>query len=292
MTLSPAEKLQANSGPWSNFIKEIEQQLSLPESRLLDVIKLNLKRAAGFGNVARLIYVIYLLSNENSRPRPPSPSALTAWVNRKVEPTKQFKDRVLHVMQVYEGLAADDDHGKAAFCSTFELDPNNASSRTKSKFSPVEFVLTGLLIALHPYLHLYRLAQAIREFRTELHKKFTTDKKFNQKVFDLFWKTEEKLGDEGKERMGEKRKHDDVHSDSEVEDGEEYEPPLNMELEISTDRRTRGGNAEPAPKRSRHTSSSKPSSSHSVVTPISQFQDLDATRATVFGPPTGALAKR
>ena len=276
MTLSPAEKLQANSGPWSNFIKEIEHQLSLPESRLLDVINLNLKRAAGFGNVARLLYVIHLLSNENSRPRPPSPSALTAWVNRKVEPTKQFKDRVLHVMQVYESLAASDDHSKAAFCSTFELVPNHPSSRTKSKFSPVEFVLTGLLIALHPYLQMYRLAGAIRNFRTDLHKKFTTDKKFNQKVFDLFWETEEKLGDEGKERMGEKRKHDDVLSDSEVEDGEEYEPPLNMGLETSTDRRTRGTNAAPTPKRSRNTSSSIPSSSRSVVTPISQFQDLDA----------------
>ena len=40
--------------------------------------------------------------------------------------------------------------------------------------------------------------------------------------------------------MGEKRTHVNVLSDSEVEDGEKYEPPLNMGLETSTDRQTRG----------------------------------------------------
>ena len=39
---------------------------------------------------------------------------------------------------------------KLLFCITFELAPNHSLSRTKSKFSPVGFVLTGLLIALHP----------------------------------------------------------------------------------------------------------------------------------------------
>ncbi|KAF9507095.1 hypothetical protein BS47DRAFT_1489056 [Hydnum rufescens UP504] len=273
MALSPAEKLQSSGGPWHKFIKEIQTWLSRSESRLLEVINLNLSRGASYGNLARLVYLIHNVSSQNSRPRPPGEGLLKEWLDKSTEPTRQFQDRVHHVVRVYEGLATDDGHCKTAFCSAFDLDPDRFSSKHRLKYSPVEFVLTGLLIALHPHLHMYKLAKAIRDFRTALYGQYAMERKFNQKVFDLFWEVEGKLGDEGKDRMGEKRKYGEIVSDSEVEDGEEYEPPLGLEHGGSTDRQTRATNAAPPPpKLSRLSSSSQASSSRNVVTPIKEFK--------------------
>jgi hypothetical protein len=106
-----------------------------------------------------------------------------------------------------------------------------------------------------------------------LHTDFKGEKKFNQKVVERFWVVEETLEDKGKELIGGKRKHDDILSDSEVEDGGEYEPPLYTGLDGSSDRQTRGANGAPPLKQSR-TSPTKPSSSR--ITPIAEFQDLNA----------------
>lgn len=128
MSLTNAEKLQAISSPWANYITLLEKTHLTIDGGLVDKISFDDSRGRAFQNVAQLVFCCAGLP---STQRIPTAAKLEKWLTSQDEcPSAAFKYAITDVLGRLWELA----------CSE-ELD--SPFRRFKAKVSPVEFVFIG-----------------------------------------------------------------------------------------------------------------------------------------------------
>ncbi len=184
MALTPAEKLRAHNSPWSKYLNSVLQD-QINQTSLSEQIHFNPARNAEFLALVRLAYIMV---HGSDVPRPPTDSALSTWLSKKSRPTDHFKGQLQKAMKIFNGIASSNVFAARAFCPSKNLkQPKGVSTKgLKSRYSPVEWVLTAFLIIRHSSSTLQELAEAIRDFRDELNLNHHGEKKFSTKVFDRF----------------------------------------------------------------------------------------------------------
>ena len=127
MSLTTAEKLQAISSHWANYITHLEKTHVTIDGGLVDVITFDDTRGRAFQNVAQLVYCCEGLP---SAQRIPSAAKLEKWLTAPDEqPSATFRDAMGAVLDRLWELARSAEY--------------DAAFRLKAKVSPVEFVFIG-----------------------------------------------------------------------------------------------------------------------------------------------------
>lgn len=128
MSLTNAEKLQAISSPWANYITLLEKTHLTIDGGLIDKISFDDSRGRAFQNTAQLVYCCAGLP---AAQRIPTAAKLEKWLTSQDEtPSAAFKYAMTDVLGKLWELGGDE-----------ELDaPFRAF---KAKVSPVEFVYIG-----------------------------------------------------------------------------------------------------------------------------------------------------
>jgi hypothetical protein len=133
MSLTNAEKLQAISSPWANYITHLEKTHVTIDGGLVDVITFDDTRGRAFQNIAQLVYCCAGLP---SAQRIPSAAKLEKWLMAPDEqPSAAFRDAMGQVLDRLWELARSTEY--------------DAAFRLKAKVSPVEFVFIGALNLTH-----------------------------------------------------------------------------------------------------------------------------------------------
>jgi hypothetical protein len=128
MSLTNAEKLQAISSPWANYITLLEKTHLTIDGGLVDKISFDDSRGRAFQNIAQLVYCCAGLP---ATQRIPTAAKLEKWLTSKDEyPSSAFKHAMADVLGRLWELA----------CNR-ELDA--PFRKIKVKVSPVEFVFIG-----------------------------------------------------------------------------------------------------------------------------------------------------
>lgn len=128
MSLTTAEKLQAISSPWANYITYLEKTHLTIDGGLVDKISFNDTRGRAFQNTAQLVYCCEGLPGSN---RIPTSVKLEKWLmSDDTCPSTAFKDSMADVLRMLWELAC-----------TKELDA--PFRRFEAKVAPVEFVFIG-----------------------------------------------------------------------------------------------------------------------------------------------------
>ena len=137
VSLTTAEKLQAISSPWANYITHLEKTHLTIDGGLVDQIAFDDTRGRAFLNTAQLVYCCAGLP---AAQRIPSAAKLEKWLMALDErPSAAFKDAMAAVLDRLWELAR-----------SAELDA--PFRKFKPKVSPVEFVFIG---AHYPSLFLF-----------------------------------------------------------------------------------------------------------------------------------------
>jgi hypothetical protein len=128
MSLTNAEKLQAISSPWANYITLLEKTHLTIDGGLIDKISFDDSRGRAFQNIAQLVYCCAGLPVTQ---RIPTAAKLEKWLNSQDErPSAAFKYAMADVLGRLWELA-----------SSEELD--TPFRQFKAKVAPVEFVYIG-----------------------------------------------------------------------------------------------------------------------------------------------------
>ncbi|KAH9015628.1 hypothetical protein EDB85DRAFT_1875653 [Lactarius pseudohatsudake] len=173
MSLTTAEKLQAISSPWANYITHLEKTHVTIDGGLVDVITFDDTRGRAFQNVAQLVYCCAGLP---AAQRIPSAAKLEKWLTAPDErPSAAFRDAMGAVLDRLWELARSSEHD-APFRSF------------KAKVSPVEFVFIGVL--LYTMRNGYAAAEQSRAafvLRRDI-RKAHVDVRFNARVAADCWR--------------------------------------------------------------------------------------------------------
>jgi hypothetical protein len=136
MSLTAAEKLQAISSPWANYITHLEKTHLTIDGGLVDQIAFDETRGRAFQNTAQLVFCCAGLP---ATQRIPTAAKLEKWLLSPDErPSSAFQDAMTVVLTRLWELACDS-----------ELDA--PFRRFKSKVSPVEFVYIGTPLPPRPH---------------------------------------------------------------------------------------------------------------------------------------------
>ncbi|KAN0138752.1 hypothetical protein V8E53_003140 [Lactarius tabidus] len=172
MSLTSAEKLQAISSPWANYITHLEKTHVTIDGGLVDVITFDDTRGRAFQNIAQLVYCCEGLP---SAQRIPSVAKLEKWLTAPDEkPSNAFRDAMGQVLDRLWELARSTEH--------------DAAFRLKAKVSPVEFVFIGVL--LYTMCNGYTAAEqarAVLVLRRDI-RKAHVDVRFNARVAADCWR--------------------------------------------------------------------------------------------------------
>jgi hypothetical protein len=132
MSLTAAERLQAISSPWADYITHLEKTHVTIDGGLVDAIAFDDTRGRAFQNIAQLVYCC---SGLPAAQLIPSAAKLEKWLNAPDErPSGAFRDAMGEVLDRLWELARSTEHD-APF------------RRFKAKVSPVEFVFIGAFFA-------------------------------------------------------------------------------------------------------------------------------------------------
>jgi hypothetical protein len=135
MSLTTAERLQAISSPWANYITHLEKTHLTIDGGLVDQIAFDETRGRAFQNTAQLVFCCAGLP---ATQRIPTAAKLEKWLTSPDEkPSAAFKDAMTGVLTRLWELAGDP-----------ELDA--PFRQFKAKVSPVEFVYIGMPLLPRP----------------------------------------------------------------------------------------------------------------------------------------------
>ncbi|KAI0246291.1 hypothetical protein BJV78DRAFT_173348 [Lactifluus subvellereus] len=172
VSLTTAEKLQAISSPWANYITHLEKTHVTIDGGLVDQIAFDDTRGRAFQNVAQLVYCCAGLP---AAQRVPTAPKLEKWLTAPDErPSGAFRDAVAAVLDRLWELARSE-----------ELDA--PFRRFKVKVAPVEFVFIGVL--LYVMRHGYTAREQSRAafiLRRDI-RKAHVDVRFNARVATDCW---------------------------------------------------------------------------------------------------------
>jgi hypothetical protein len=174
MPLSAAEKLQAVSSPWANFITALEGQFVADENTLGEHLTWDTNRGRDYQGVAYMVYCCDCYPTEEC----PTALKVMKWSEQLERlPNDQFQTMMRETMKTYLLLASDLQY-KWAFSG--------------KKISPVEFTFIGVLLfrlqTEHPELeedHQLK-AGAILTLRTRIRERFD-DVRINNRVVKVLW---------------------------------------------------------------------------------------------------------
>ncbi|KAF9567353.1 hypothetical protein CPC08DRAFT_703258 [Agrocybe pediades] len=168
MPLTAAEKLQAISSPWAQWITQLEARHVTHEDGLAVQLVWDTTRARDFQNIA---YMVYCCDNY---PKETLPNAknLEKWLSREDKPPKQFQQDMDDVLR-----------GLWVLATTSEYD---AALKMPQRISPVEFIFIGVVLYVLRK-HTYEVkARAIFSLRTAIREEFK-DIRNNSSVGRAMW---------------------------------------------------------------------------------------------------------
>ncbi|KAI6157621.1 hypothetical protein BKA82DRAFT_995958 [Pisolithus tinctorius] len=170
MTLTAAEKLQAISSSWAEWIADLHTRHVNAEGALADVLEWDVKRGRDFQCIAQMVYCC------DSLPEHALPTAqkLEKWLARVDKPTQSFKTRISDTLDAFWYIATAENL-------------NAAFTQVDKRVAPVEFVFIGtLLFILDKRTHEDR-ANAILHMRLRIREQFR-DVRNNGLVGKALWK--------------------------------------------------------------------------------------------------------
>ncbi|KAJ3570206.1 hypothetical protein NP233_g4563 [Leucocoprinus birnbaumii] len=169
MTLTAAEKLQAISSPYAEWLSELENRHVTVENGLSHVLEWDTKRGRDYQNLAHFVYCCDRLPVEDL----PTPHKLELWLTREDPPTESFKRDIEEVLTDFWNMATD-------------RSLNEAFRLVNKRIAPVEFVFIAVLLyQLRGYSKDAR-AKAIYHLRTSIREQFA-DVRMNTKVGKAMW---------------------------------------------------------------------------------------------------------
>ncbi|KAG6334250.1 hypothetical protein ID866_4841 [Astraeus odoratus] len=215
MSLTAAEKLQAISSPWSEWLADLHNMHVNMEGGLAQALEWDTKRGRDFQCIAQMVYCCDSLPDQAL----PTAQKLEKWLSRVDKPTQAFKKHIGDALNAFWHIA-----------NTESL--NNAFKQVEKRVAPVEFVFIGTLLYILRDRDYYEQATAILHMRLRIREQFR-DVRNNGAVGKALWSYIDSItGPNGlrvleidKTRVAEvvpssskkKRKHPD-------EDDDEYHP--------------------------------------------------------------------
>ncbi|THH05590.1 hypothetical protein EW145_g4688 [Phellinidium pouzarii] len=161
VALTPAERMQAIPGPWSQLIRDVLADMQ--EYKMGELLDWASARGRDFQSVASATYLM-----EKPSASYPSAPVIDKWLQRVTPPTKAFRDRVVDTFAVFRQLVM-----TKKFAGIFQK---------PARISPIEFIMSVILIDEHMRtLTLTQLAEAIRRLREDVRSKHT-DIRANTKI--------------------------------------------------------------------------------------------------------------
>ncbi|TBU44693.1 hypothetical protein BD309DRAFT_957785 [Dichomitus squalens] len=209
VALTAAEKLQAISSPWTEWIGELQSRYVYLEDSLTQNINVAIKRGQDFQLIAGLVYCCDMYP-EHSQPLSKN---LDKWLSRMDPPKEDFKDLIRSLLSRFWHIA-DDSRLNFAF------------QDIQKRVAPAEFVFTGVILYVLRDLPAQDQAQAIYQLRTDIRKKHPDIRLRTDIIRDLWVLVEaaaegaERKGKQGKKK-GRRIKDDE---DENMDYDEEYPP--------------------------------------------------------------------
>lgn len=171
MTLTAAEKLQAISSPWAQWIGELEARHVTVDGGLSHVLQWDTKRGRDYQNIAHMVYCCDGIPKQQLLP---TAQKVEKWLSRVDEPGQQFKDDIERVLKDFWLIA----HRK-------EL--NEGFTKIQQRVAPVEFLFVGVLLYTLRGASLEDRAKAIHILRKSVRSEFK-DIRNNSVVGKAMWK--------------------------------------------------------------------------------------------------------
>ncbi|KAH8981110.1 hypothetical protein EDB86DRAFT_3107326 [Lactarius hatsudake] len=149
VALTPAERMQAISGPWPNFIREIQSQV-LGDDGFGHSFEWGRARGKDFHGLASIVYLIEQLPACRI---PPTSAAMDRWLTRTTQVTHKLRTGILDTFRVYLVLVREKDYRKPF----------------AQRVSPIEFVMIGVMIYVkRETLSLTQLSHAVEQLRADV----------------------------------------------------------------------------------------------------------------------------
>ncbi|KAK2466267.1 hypothetical protein APHAL10511_001909 [Amanita phalloides] len=226
MSLTAAEKLQAISSPWANWISELEMRHVSVDGGLSSRFEWDTKRGRDFQNIAHFVYCCDGLPNEYL----PTTQKLEKWLARVDPPGEQFKNEIDDTLRELWMIAKEKQH-------------NKGFTAIGKRLAPVEFVFIGVLVYKlrngtreDRAASIYHLRMAVREEFKDIRNNNVVGKAMWAIINDLTHNPTSSLAyRENSARSRRKRKVDH-------EDADEYRPEPVKALGRSFKTRSKGAN--------------------------------------------------
>ncbi|KAG2150495.1 hypothetical protein DEU56DRAFT_32120 [Suillus clintonianus] len=168
--LTAAEKLQAISSPWADWISDLElRHVNVDNRGLASVLEWDTTRGRDFQCIAQLIYCC------DGYPDHPLPTAqkLEKWLKRVDHPLPAFMVEINDVLSEFWNIATKDDL-------------NAAFTEVDKRVAPVEFVFIGVVLFVLKNCTLRERANAILHMRLRIREQFR-DVRNNGLVGKALW---------------------------------------------------------------------------------------------------------
>ncbi|KAF8640100.1 hypothetical protein AX17_001338 [Amanita inopinata Kibby_2008] len=169
MSLTAAEKLQAISSPWSDWISQLETKFVTVEDGLGSKFEWDTKRGRDFQNIAHFVYCCDALPDEQL----PTTQKLEKWLSRVDAPGDQFKSAI-------------DSALREMWCIAEDSQLNKGFTAIGKRLAPVEFVFIGVLLFLFHDKSSQERAKAIYHLRVAVRHDFK-DIRNNNVVGKAMW---------------------------------------------------------------------------------------------------------
>ncbi|KAI0052779.1 hypothetical protein FA95DRAFT_1579796 [Auriscalpium vulgare] len=153
VALTPAERMQAITGPWPSFIRELQSQV-VGVDGFGDALDWGRARGRDFQGLASIVFVIEKLPTFSL---PVSP-ALDKWLSRTIAVPKKLRNDVFETFRIFLRLAKDKKY--------------NAAFHKPTRVSPIEFIMIAVLIyTRRQKSSLMQLSSAIEQMRADVRTK-------------------------------------------------------------------------------------------------------------------------
>ncbi|KAI0791282.1 hypothetical protein C8Q75DRAFT_805632 [Abortiporus biennis] len=169
VALTPAERMQAITGPWPSFIRDIQKKV-LGMDGFGDNIDWGHARGRDFQCLAQIVHLIHTYPAGKLATSP----TLEKWLQNSSPVPQKLKDELQETFKIYTKLARDPRY-KSCF------------NDKKHRLSPIEFVMSGVLIYSHRIkLSFMQLSSAIEQMRLSV-RGVHADVRANTKVTRSLW---------------------------------------------------------------------------------------------------------
>ncbi|TFK75833.1 hypothetical protein BDN72DRAFT_831277 [Pluteus cervinus] len=175
MTLTAAEKLQAISSPWAEWISDLESRHVSVEGGLSELLEWDTKRGRNFQNIAHLVYCCDGVEEEAL----PTAQKIEKWLVRVDKPGDQFKSDIDIVLRQLWNIAS-----SPALSTAFRS--------IGKRLAPVEFIFIGVLLYVLRTENIQNQATAIHSLRQGIRAQYQ-DIRNNSTVGKSLWELVKRL---------------------------------------------------------------------------------------------------